>query len=41
MWASVDPTRPHPMITMCMTILPAALVPEERYALERRRASAG
>jgi tRNA/tmRNA/rRNA uracil-C5-methylase (TrmA/RlmC/RlmD family) len=29
------------MITMCMIILPAALVPEERYALERRRASAG
>src|SRR5690348_8342549 len=41
MWASVDPTRPHPMITMCMIILPAALTPEERYALGRRGASAG
>src|SRR5262245_47798050 len=28
MWASVDPTRPHPMITMCMIILPAATVPK-------------
>src|SRR5215469_9250545 len=41
MWASVEPTRPHPMITMCMIILPAALVPEERYALRARGASAG
>ena len=22
MWASVDPTRPQPMITMCTTVLP-------------------
>src|SRR5262245_60725228 len=29
------------MITMCMIILPAATVPEERYALLRLRASAG
>src|SRR5258708_40041905 len=41
MWASADPTRPHPMITMCMIILPAATVPEERYALLSRGASAG
>src|SRR5215472_5856379 len=41
MWASVEPTRPHPMITMCMIILPAALVPEERYALRTCGASRG
>src|SRR5262245_5099579 len=41
MWARVDPTRPHPMITMCMIILPAATVPEERHALWRLRAIAG
>src|SRR5215470_7969157 len=41
MWASVEPTRPHPMITMCMIILPAAVVPEETYALRTCRASRG
>src|SRR5215469_13257070 len=41
MWASVEPTRPHPMITMCMIILPAALMPEERYALRTCGASRG
>src|SRR3954453_21289578 len=25
MWASVDPTRPHPMITMCTVVLPGAV----------------
>src|ERR1700683_1802631 len=28
MWAIVEPTRPHPMITMCTLFLPALTVPD-------------
>ena len=28
MWAIVDPTRPHPMITMCTAFLPARTMPD-------------
>src|ERR1700678_1732159 len=27
MWARVDPTRPHPMITICTAVLPAFTTP--------------
>src|SRR6202050_3390091 len=41
MWASVDPTRPQPMITMCTAVppderRPRSGVPRQRYALGKR-----
>ena len=35
MWAIVEPTRPHPMITMCTVFLPARTVPDHGITLAR------
>src|SRR3984885_5341964 len=44
MWASVDPTRPQPMITMCTTVPPGEQgpsigAPRQRYALRCKNAT--